>query len=50
MYPKPEVKEQNTVMHVAGIIAATRDNSKGMNGVANGNIKIMVLRAVPDGG
>lgn len=35
--------------HVAGIIAAQRDNSLGMNGVANDNIKIMVVRAVPDG-
>lgn len=35
--------------HVAGIIAAQRDNGKGMNGVANSNIKIMALRAVPDG-
>jgi len=35
--------------HVAGIIAAQRDNNIGMNGVANSNIKIMALRAVPDG-
>lgn len=35
--------------HVAGIIAAQRDNGIGMNGVANRNIKIMALRAVPDG-
>jgi subtilisin family serine protease len=34
--------------HVAGIVAATRDNSKGMNGVAN-NVKIMAVRVVPDG-
>jgi len=34
--------------HVAGIIAAARDNHLGMNGVAN-NVKIMALRAVPDG-
>jgi len=34
--------------HVAGIIAATRGNKKGVNGVAN-NVKIMSLRAVPDG-
>ncbi len=34
--------------HVAGIIAATRDNGKGINGVAS-NVKIMALRAVPDG-
>lgn len=34
--------------HVAGIIAAVRDNNKGMKGVAN-NVKIMVVRVVPDG-
>lgn len=34
--------------HVAGIIAAERNNGIGMNGVAN-NAEIMVLRAVPDG-
>ncbi len=34
--------------HVAGIIGANRANSKGVLGVAN-NVKLMVLRAVPDG-
>ncbi|MFA6260418.1 MAG: S8 family peptidase [Bacteroidia bacterium] len=34
--------------HVAGIIAGIRDNGKGMNGVAS-NVRIMVLRVVPDG-
>ncbi|MBC7426179.1 MAG: S8 family peptidase, partial [Bacteroidia bacterium] len=34
--------------HVAGIIGAVRDNSYGMNGVAN-NVRIMVVRVVPDG-
>ncbi len=34
--------------HVAGIIAANRSNGLGMMGVAN-NVKIMSLRAVPDG-
>jgi len=34
--------------HVAGIIAAARNNGKGMDGVAD-NVKIMMLRAVPDG-
>lgn len=34
--------------HVAGIIAAVRNNNIGMNGVAN-NVKIMALRAVPNG-
>ncbi len=34
--------------HVAGIIGAMRNNDIGMNGIAN-NIKIMAVRAVPDG-
>ncbi len=34
--------------HVAGIIAASRGNKKGVDGVAK-NVKIMSLRAVPDG-
>jgi subtilisin family serine protease len=34
--------------HVAGIIGAVRNNGKGSNGVAD-NVKIMMLRAVPDG-
>ncbi|WP_256008924.1 S8 family peptidase [Desertivirga xinjiangensis] len=34
--------------HVAGIIGAVRNNSKGINGVAD-NVRIMGLRAVPDG-
>jgi subtilisin family serine protease len=34
--------------HVAGIIGAVRDNAIGMDGVA-ANVRIMVLRAVPDG-
>jgi len=34
--------------HVAGIIAAVRNNNIGINGVAN-NVKIMVVRVVPDG-
>ncbi len=34
--------------HVAGIVAAIRNNDLGMNGVAN-NVKIMTIRAVPDG-
>lgn len=34
--------------HVSGIIAAARGNGKGMDGVAD-NVKIMTLRAVPDG-
>ncbi len=34
--------------HVSGIIAASRKNGKGMDGVAD-NVKIMMVRAVPDG-
>lgn len=34
--------------HVSGIIAAVRNNGKGMNGVAN-NVKIMAIRTVPEG-
>lgn len=34
--------------HVAGIIAAVRGNGLGMDGIAK-NVKIMALRAVPDG-
>ena len=34
--------------HVAGIIAAKRDNGVGINGVAD-NVRIMSVRCVPDG-
>jgi subtilisin family serine protease len=34
--------------HVAGIIGAARKNGKGVDGIAN-DVKIMALRAVPDG-
>lgn len=34
--------------HVAGIIAASRNNDKGVRGVAD-NVKIMTVRCVPDG-
>jgi cell wall-associated protease len=34
--------------HVAGIVGASRDNNKGVNGVAD-NVKIMAVRVVPDG-
>lgn len=34
--------------HVSGIIAAARNNNIGMNGIAD-NVRIMMLRAVPDG-
>ncbi|MGB1284501.1 MAG: S8 family serine peptidase [Polaribacter sp.] len=34
--------------HVAGIVAASRNNNKGVNGVAK-NVKILTVRIVPDG-
>lgn len=34
--------------HVAGIIAANRNNEAGIKGIAD-NVRIMVVRAVPDG-
>jgi subtilisin family serine protease len=34
--------------HVAGIIAANRNNTLGMQGIAD-NVEIMAIRAVPDG-
>jgi subtilisin family serine protease len=34
--------------HVAGIIGAIRGNGKGMDGIAD-NVRIMMVRAVPDG-
>ncbi|HVZ56410.1 MAG TPA: S8 family peptidase [Chitinophagaceae bacterium] len=34
--------------HVSGIIAADRTNGLGMNGIAD-NVRIMMIRAVPDG-
>ncbi len=34
--------------HCSGIIAAARNNGLGMNGIAD-NVKIMMVRAVPDG-
>ncbi|MFA5297752.1 MAG: S8 family peptidase [Lutibacter sp.] len=40
--------EESHGTHVAGIILASRNNNKGLNGVAN-NAELMVVRAVPDG-
>ncbi len=34
--------------HVSGIIGASRNNGKGMDGIAD-NVRIMMIRAVPDG-
>ncbi|MFK8059657.1 MAG: S8 family peptidase [Polaribacter sp.] len=42
------IKKEAHGTHVSGIIAATRNNNIGLNGVAN-NVKIMAIRAVPDG-
>lgn len=41
-------KKESHGTHVSGIVAATRNNGKGMNGIAT-NTKIMAVRAVPDG-
>ncbi len=46
--PDPKEEDAQHGTHVAGIIAAKRNNGIGMNGVAD-NAEIMVLRAVPDG-
>ncbi|MEW7289583.1 S8 family serine peptidase [Aquimarina sp. 2304DJ70-9] len=48
MGPDPKKKGIKHGTHVAGIIAAERNNGKGMNGVAQ-NVKIMAIRAVPNG-
>ncbi|WP_299054947.1 S8 family peptidase [uncultured Polaribacter sp.] len=42
------IKEEAHGTHVSGIIGATRNNDIGINGVAT-NVKIMAVRAVPDG-
>lgn len=46
--PDPKKEDAKHGTHVAGIIAAHRNNDLGMNGVAQ-NVQIMALRAVPDG-
>ena len=46
--PDPEGPDAMHGTHVAGIIAATRGNKVGMDGVAD-NVQIMSIRAVPDG-
>lgn len=45
---KPSKKDESHGTHVAGIIAAKRNNGKGANGVAN-HVQIMTIRAVPNG-
>ncbi|MEW2920608.1 S8 family peptidase [Muricauda sp. ANG21] len=46
--PKNQVESESHGTHVAGIIAAERNNGFGMNGVAQ-NVEIMSIRAVPNG-
>lgn len=46
--PQSRSKDESHGTHVAGIIAAERNNGKGVNGVAN-NVQIMSIRAVPNG-
>ncbi len=46
--PKNRVDTESHGTHVAGIIAAERNNGKGVNGVAR-NVKLMSVRAVPNG-
>lgn len=46
--PRPSSKSESHGTHVTGIIAAERNNGKGMNGVAN-NVQIMAIRSTPNG-
>ncbi|UBZ15805.1 S8 family peptidase [Flagellimonas marinaquae] len=46
--PKNMVETESHGTHVAGIIAAQRNNGVGINGVAK-NVEIMSIRAVPNG-
>lgn len=46
--PKNRVLDESHGTHVAGIIAAERNNNLGVKGVAD-NVKIMAVRTVPDG-
>ncbi|MGS2725737.1 S8 family peptidase [Psychroserpens sp. BH13MA-6] len=46
--PRPSIKSESHGTHVTGIIAAERNNSIGMNGVAN-NVQIMAIRSTPNG-
>ncbi len=46
--PMYRTKDESHGTHVAGIIAAERNNGLGINGVAN-NVAIMSIRAVPNG-
>ncbi|MGB6153323.1 MAG: S8 family peptidase [Pricia sp.] len=46
--PQSASEDESHGTHVAGIIAAKRDNGKGIDGIAN-NVEIMSIRAVPNG-
>ena len=46
--PQSRSEDESHGTHVAGIIAAERNNGKGANGVAN-NVELMSIRAVPNG-
>lgn len=46
--PNNQLEEESHGTHVAGILAANRSNKNGIKGVAE-NVKLMSLRAVPDG-
>ena len=46
--PQSRSEDESHGTHVAGIIAAERNNGMGANGVAN-NVEIMSIRAVPNG-
>ena len=46
--PANRVLDESHGTHVAGIIAAERNNNLGVKGVAD-NVKIMAVRTVPDG-
>lgn len=46
--PAARDPEESHGTHVSGIIAATRNNKKGVDGIAK-NVQIMSIRAVPNG-
>ncbi len=46
--PQNDYDDESHGTHVAGIVAAERNNGKGANGVAN-NVALMSIRAVPNG-
>jgi len=46
---RPKSDDESHGTHVAGIVAASRENTQGMKGVAK-NVLIMTLRAVPNAG